>query len=140
MSPKLLDRAGILVSSLCLLHCMALPLVAFSIPSLGALVAVNETLVHIMLLGCALPISYFAFRHGYTHHQDVKIVVLGVSGLVLLILGISHLFGESSELWLTVPGAILLFMAHMRNWRYHHSHTGHHHHHTNDENTSPAVE
>ena len=133
MSPQFLDRAGILISTLCLIHCMALPVIALLVPTAAAVFAFNETLVHLILLGCALPISFYAFRHGYQHHQDVLIVLLGVTGLVFLVLGVTHIFGEDWELILTVPGAILLFMAHLRNWRYHrghvHTHDAEHHEH-----------
>ena len=107
------------LSFLCLIHCLAFPLIVLLLPTLENWLFINETLVHWVLLGLALPVSLIAFRHGWQHHGDRITAILGSLGLAGLILGVTHAFGHDSEFWLTVPGALLLFVAHLRNWKHH---------------------
>jgi hypothetical protein len=115
-----LDRLGISLSILCLIHCLLFPLIVLVLPALGATLFFNETMVHWVLLGMAFPVSLAAFSHGYRFHGDWMTLVIGALGLIFLIVGVSHWLGHDSEIYLTVPGAFLLFMAHLRNWRHHH--------------------
>lgn len=119
MFSHLLDRMGMSLSILCLVHCLLFPLIALMLPVLGSTLFLHETTVHWILLGFALPVSLIAFRHGYRFHGDWPTMVIGLLGLVFLTVGVSHLLGHESEFFLTVPGALLLFIAHLRNWRHH---------------------
>lgn len=124
MLNHLLDRMGMSLSVLCLIHCLAFPFFILFVPSMDWLFT-NETLVHWILLGLALPVSLVAFGHGLRYHGDWLTLILGGLGLLLLIVGVSHLLGHESEFYLTVPGAFILFVAHVRNWRHHLGHGGH---------------
>jgi len=122
MFNRLMDKAGMSLSVLCMIHCLMFPVVVLLMPALEHWLFVNETLVHWILLGLALPVSFIAFGHGVRHHNDWMTAVIGTAGLAGLILGVTHVFGHDSEFWLTVPGALFLFLAHLRNWRHHARH------------------
>ncbi len=114
-----LDRVAIFLSSLCLLHCLAIPFALLLGPVLGHWLADTETSVHWILLALAIPISLVALWRGYKRHDNLSTLVLGCSGLALMFIGVSHLLGEAAEIALTVLGVLLLLAAHIRNLRAH---------------------
>ena len=62
-----LDRAGVAISAVCLVHCPALPLIAAALPAVDAWVdAETHHRIHWALLALALPISLAALITGVT--------------------------------------------------------------------------
>ena len=112
-----LDRLAILLSALCLVHCLALPVALLAAPVLATWMTGTETTVHWILLALAVPLSIWAFVRGYRHHRDGIASWVGTIGLVLMFLGVSHLFRESLEIPLTLAGVALVSVAHLRNIR-----------------------
>ncbi len=103
------------LSLICLVHCLALPLLATSLPVLG--LWSDSVWVHVGLLGLALPTSGWAFWRGWQRHGHRWPGLLGGAGLALLSLGIAlHAQGDA-ERWLTVSGALALVIAHVGNVR-----------------------
>jgi len=96
---------------------MAVPLAMLVLPALGALLLESETLVHWILLGVALPISALALWVGYSRFGNVRSVVLGAAGLLVMFLGASHLLGRNLEVALTLAGVVLVAVAHWLNIR-----------------------
>lgn len=117
-----LDRTAVFLSGLCLLHCMAIPFALLLGPLLGPWLVNTESSVHWALLALAAPISAAALWRGLKRHHSRLTVALGGAGLLLMLLGVSHLFGETWEVLLTVVGVGLLLVAHVRNM------LGSHHH------------
>lgn len=117
-----LDKAAVFLSGLCLLHCLAVPVSLLLGPLLGNWLQSTETEVHWILLGLALPISAVALQRGYQRHHNVTTLWLGYGGLVVMLVGVAHLFGETWEVLLTVIGVIALLIAHVRNLIGGHSH------------------
>ncbi len=117
-----LDRAAVFLSGLCLLHCLAVPFALLLGSFLGEWLINSETRVHWLLLGLALPISAVALWRGYLRHHSALTVALGCGGLLLMLLGVAHLFGESWEIPLTLVGVTALLFAHIRNMRSGHMH------------------
>jgi hypothetical protein len=112
-----MDRVAVLLSAVCLLHCMAIPLAILVLPALGSLFLGSETLVHWLLLGLAVPISVLALWVGYARYGNLRSVLLGTSGLLLMFLAVSHLFGRAPEVPLTLAGVTLVACAHWLNIR-----------------------
>lgn len=110
-----LDRAAVVLSGLCLLHCLAVPFALVFGPMLGQWLLNRETEVHWLLLALALPISAIALGRGYSRHRSPLTLVLGGVGLVLMFVGASHFFGAQWEVLLTVIGVSTLMVAHVRN-------------------------
>lgn len=101
---------------LCLVHCLALPLIAAAIPALACVLDLPESL-HLVLLLFAVPVSAYALVHGYRHHGKVLPALFGGVGLGLLTAGVFAASSEAMETALTVGGGLLLATAHLRNWR-----------------------
>ena len=113
-----LDRLAIGLSMLCLVHCLALPVVMLALPALESIVLGTESPVHWVLLGMALPVSVYALWHGFRHHGHRSILVFGSIGLTLMLIGVSHVTSRALEVPLTTVGVSLLLVAHVLNLRH----------------------
>lgn len=112
--------AGLGVSALCLVHCLALPVAAASLPALG-FVAEAEWM-HWSLLAIAAPPALFALRARHGHAGSRLVLGAAAVGLSLMLAGAfelpSHEWGEA----LTLAGVLSLSLAHLLNWRSRHAH------------------
>ncbi len=113
-----LDRWGMVVSSLCLIHCLALPLVAAFLPLLAVPLAGDEW-VHSVLLAIALPVSGMALVRGFRAHRAAGPAILGAFGLAGIACAIV-VRADMAERILTVAGGLLVARAHWLNWKSHH--------------------
>lgn len=113
---RVTDKIAIGISCICVLHCLALPLLLILLPSI-AFLAVDENLVHRLLLLVIIPISLVAVITGYQQHGKRKALYFAIAGLLLLIFSavIGHDFGHLVEVSLTVIGSILLVIGHLKN-------------------------
>ena len=113
------DFAGMAASALCLLHCLAMPLLLAAFPLLG-LAGDGEALHDALLLGATVP-ALLALVPGYLRHREVAAASLGLAGLGMFVLAaflVAPRWGESAETAIVILGSILLFSAHLRNRRY----------------------
>lgn len=62
----LLDASAVALSSLCLLHCLALPLLAAALPLFGAWAEAEW--VHAVFVAIALPVTGFALWRAHRQH------------------------------------------------------------------------
>ncbi len=116
-----LDKACILCSGACAIHCMLAPIIALASPAIAHFFE-NEW-IHIGLLVLLTPIAIIAFYRGFKLHQETRPVFLGSAGIVLLLMAVSFelLFKievESLEIIFTMIGSILLIVAHICNIKY----------------------
>ncbi len=114
-----LDRAGMVLSMVCLIHCLAMPFVLMALPLL-ILKGYTHPIVHFGLAFFIVPIGFWAFIRGFRHHGRKNIFVLGVLGL--LIVGVFPLFADLMEwhlleTWVVSLGSLLLVAAHWKNQR-----------------------
>jgi hypothetical protein len=114
--PWLWDDTGIAVSGLCMLHCLALPVVLVLSPGLAAAAGYAEALhpaFGVVLVGVAAA----AFVPGYRQHGRRGVLGLGVAGLALVLTGsfAHNLLGGPGETVLTVAGSLALVAAHWAN-------------------------
>lgn len=110
-----LDGLAIFASSLCLVHCLGLPLIVALLPGLGLLGDHGET-IHWLLLSIAAPLAWWALSAGRARAGPWPRSV-GIVGLLLMTAALV-LFGDTSaERWLTTAGVLLLAGAHIANWR-----------------------
>jgi hypothetical protein len=115
----LTDKFAIGLSMLCTIHCLVLPLLLVTLPSLGSLQLQNEAF-HTWTLLAVIPTSIYALTIGCKKHQRYRLLLWGVSGLTLMISAVflSHeITGESDEKILTLLGAIIVVAAHWGNFR-----------------------
>ena len=120
-SASWLDRTAVTLSALCLVHCLALPLVVAGLPFLAQY---SEGHLHAQILVVVLPLSSVALALGFRRHRSWRILLGGVAGMLLLVTGatIAHeQLGVTADRAFTIAGSIVLATAHFyngyrRNW------------------------
>ncbi|PPU77072.1 MULTISPECIES: MerC family mercury resistance protein [Xanthomonas] len=115
-STSLLDNSAIALSSLCLLHCLALPLLAVALPLLGTWSRAEW--VHVVFATAAVPLSGYALWSNQRRHA-LPAALWGMAGCGLagLALGASGIADEHLETPITVVASLLLASAHLLNLR-----------------------
>lgn len=114
-STNWLDGAAVGLSALCLIHCLALPLVVAGLPFLAQLA---DGHLHAQMLAVVLPLSFIALGLGYRHHRNLKIVAAGAIGMLVLTIGatVAHdNLGLAADRLFTIVGALVLATAHFYN-------------------------
>ena len=111
------DALGLLLSAICMLHCLLLPvLIAFGVG--GAVTGLDSEWTHVVLLASVVPISAIAFVGGWIRHRRMQVLALGTLGVALLALAAFVLhpyFGKTADALVTTAGGALLAVAHWRN-------------------------
>ena len=110
-----LDATGIILSSLCFLHCLAVPFIAT-----GALAWVASEAIHIGLTIVLAGVVLLVAWPSYKQHRHAIVPALLVSGLALLIAAVltEDVLGESAETSLTAFGSVVLLLGHLLNLRF----------------------
>jgi hypothetical protein len=108
------DRFAMGLSALCLLHCVAPPLLIALAPTTARLLGLPEWL-HAAAVFLAVPSTAIAMRQGYRHHGAVFPALMGGAGLLLLAFGAFAHETEALEVGATMAGSALLVLAHLRN-------------------------
>lgn len=110
-----LDGAAVALSALCLVHCLALPLVVVGVPFLAQYA---ETHLHYQVLIVVVPLSVVALSLGYRRHRNRRVMFAGALGLILLIIGatVAHTqLGLAADRIFTIAGSLVLAAAHFFN-------------------------
>ena len=113
---RILDRFAIGLSSLCLVHCLATPLMLLLLPAVSLGFALPDSF-HIWMLLTAIPVSILALRSGHRHHRQKLPAIAAITGLSLLGYGAIFMATAKLELLVTVAGARCLAGAHYWNAR-----------------------
>ena len=112
-----LDRLGIALSGLCAVHCLAgIALVSFF--GLGSLAGESLFAPVIHRVGLALAVAVAALTLGIAalRHRRRGPLAVGALGIVLMLAGLFAPHGPGEAL-LTIPGVLLVALAHVRNMR-----------------------
>ena len=117
MALKKVDLAAIVLSGLCVLHCLAVPLLVSFTPFVFASEGGDE-LVHSLFFFIALPLSALGFWQGFRRHEVIFIPALGAIGLLLMGYDLRPLVHNLDHAHnLTLPGVLLVAAAHLWNIR-----------------------
>ena len=108
------DRMAILLSGLCLIHCVASALVIAALASAGG--ALLDPLVHEIGLGIAIALGFLALGWGYREHGRIVPIMVGAAGIALMIAALALGHGPI-EIPLTMLGVTLLAVGHLLNRR-----------------------
>ena len=113
------DGAAICLSGLCIIHCLALPVLASLTPVFGS-IAENE-MIHKALV-IATPFLVAAALYRSCPGRD-RIIFLAIAGTGIALLFAAAFVHElhDYETPLTVVGALILASAHLFRWRCHKS-------------------
>lgn len=118
---KIIDNLGITISSACAIHCVLLPAILIIAPySFFASHEFHETLIYFII-----PFAAIAFFMGCRKHGDIKVLLMGSTGIILLISSlliheVFHSEQHSEEfltVLITVAGSMMLIISHFRNRR-----------------------
>ena len=110
-----LDGAAASVSLLCLVHCLALPLLIAALPALSQVLSVPEGF-HRGVALVALPASAVALLAGFRRHRSGRALGLAATGLAAIGWGAFGAQSAGAELAATVAGSVLVSAAHVVNW------------------------
>ena len=106
-----IDAPAIAFSGLCFIHCLILPVLSASLPSLGVLAEAEW--LHKAFVFAALPFSLIALASKQTSLVAGGLIVVGFS---LLVAGAFVEALHDYETLLTVTGAIVLASGHVVRW------------------------
>ena len=112
-----LDRVGITLSGLCLIHCLAGLLLVTVLGVGGNWLLAPE--IHRVGLAFAIVVGVFTIGLGVFRHGRMGPMVLGTLGLALMTAGLFVEHG-AQEMVFTVSGVILLACGHILNLRHTH--------------------
>jgi lysylphosphatidylglycerol synthetase-like protein (DUF2156 family) len=109
-----LDNLGIAASSLCLVHCLAMPFLIAALPFLG-LQFLEGNFAHRLLAGFVIAFALFAVLPGYLKHRRKTVLAAMCIGLSLVLFATFGVHHEQWELRLISIGNLILVGTHLRN-------------------------
>ena len=109
------DLLAISLSSLCLVHCLALPVLASLLPLAGAWAQADW--VHWVFAFVAAPLSAWTLTRPHPHGLPRGAIALATLGATLLFSGAAEFPTHDLETPITVTGGLLLATAHLINFR-----------------------
>ncbi|MFK7844799.1 MAG: MerC domain-containing protein [Rhodothermales bacterium] len=106
------DWSGIFLSGLCLLHCVATPLLLA-----GVSFWLLSEWIHVLFIVMLFPITIIASRRTYLTGKKRWPVILLVAGLSILIAAVifGEMMGEVFEVSMTSAASFLLIYGHLSN-------------------------
>lgn len=110
-----IDASAIALSAVCVVHCLALPLLLTLTPVLS-LHWLREEHFHWLLLLLALPLSLLGLWHGFQRHASWLVPALGALGLGLMAYDLLPAHDDHAH-GLTLFGVLLVALAHGLNIR-----------------------
>ena len=117
---SLIDATAVTLSGLCVVHCLALPVVAAFLPVLGQFTEAEW--IHKVLVLIAAPLSLGAAFQAQSGKKRVVFLLLAGFGLLLMVLAAFVHALHDVETPMTVIGASFLASAHIWRWTYHAGH------------------
>ena len=112
------DKLAIGLSSLCVIHCFATPLLLVLIPA-GVLASFDPESFHFWMVIAVIPTSVYAITLGCKKHKKLYVALFAVVGLATLICSVilgEHYLGESGEKLVTAIGAVIIAYSHYKNF------------------------
>ncbi len=112
-----LDSLGMLASTVCMVHCMAMPFVIGLLPAIG-LSFLEGHAAHQILAFFVVGFALAAVLPAYLKHKRASVLWSMIGGIALVLLatfGSGVLFPESYELPLITVGNMIVVFSHWRN-------------------------
>jgi uncharacterized membrane protein len=133
---KVMDKFGICVSALCLVHCLLTPVVLILFPSLASTMIEDEK-IHMIFAAFVIFSVIIAVYPQCRKHGHKDIIALALGGVILIVLSFAlddilghavhaHPSGHAAHstsgghIILTITGSILLIAAHIKNIKVRH--------------------
>lgn len=119
LNTQIVDKFAIVISSLCIAHCLVFPVLIILAPSLITLGLTSESF-HFWMIVAVIPSSIYALALGCKKHAKFSIFIVGTLGLTCLLLAFffgHDLLGDIGEKSLTLIGALLITYSHIMNFK-----------------------
>jgi hypothetical protein len=113
------DRIAIALSTICIVHCLALPFMVAVLPLLAVTLGADAHF-HELMLWLVVPTSVFGLGFGYRVHQQIGVVAVGaaaVAGLAVVAICAHGRWPPTVEVTANVAASLLLAAAHWQNFR-----------------------
>jgi membrane protease YdiL (CAAX protease family) len=110
------DRTGVLLSTLCALHCLVAPFVALSLPLW--VYSIHYSPVHLFISIFIIPVAVYSFWTGFKKHKKKIVFVLGGLGIFLLSIALIGPSTRNQLRWndiMTIIGSLSLIVGHLLN-------------------------
>ena len=116
MIKKIWDQSGIIVSVICLLHCIALPIVSIVLPFLNIAIFNFEQFHQVIFLLVAI-FGILAFAIGYRIHRNFKVLMFSVFAIAIIGVAtvLEHFIPENIAHLINGLGSVLVIIAHLVN-------------------------
>lgn len=113
--PGQADKAGMVTSILCAIHCALLPMLLGVLPLIG-LGFLATLWVEVLMVSFSLFIGIYALSSSCAKHQRNLPIIILITGFIILISG--HLIFSPYESILAPTGGLTIAFAHFINLRY----------------------
>jgi len=113
-----IDRIAIALSAVCIVHCLAIPLLVALVPL--AAIGLGGAHFHALMLWLVVPVSAGGFVLGVRVHRRWDVVVIGAAALALLALAGTHghhHWPAAAEALVSIAASLALAAAHWINFR-----------------------
>lgn len=120
-SSESIDKIAMVLSALCLIHCLLTPIILIAFPVLQAFSHDYE--FHFWMALVLTVLAGLAFYRGYRVHRKMRIFAFGAIGLIFLVLGLFspvllHYDSLKFEITLTSIGSLILIYTHLTNIKF----------------------
>jgi hypothetical protein len=119
LDSRVLDRLAILLSSICAVHCLLLPVALTLLPIMQGSV-LDEASFHVLFLFLVVPTSVIALSVGCRTHKNLQTAALGTVGLAILVVTAfwgHDLVGYNGERVMATVGGAILAASHILNYK-----------------------
>jgi len=113
IASKIRDKLAITLSMICVVQCLALPVIISMMPLLD-IWWLSDSVLHPFLLIFVIPLTFYTLVPAYRRHGSTFPLIVAVPGLLFLMAG-AFMEQTLMEKVLTVIGACLVAVAHLRN-------------------------
>lgn len=110
----LIDVSAASFSTLCLIHCLAIPILSAMLPV--SVTWFESEWVHRMAIMATLPISGYAVISSLVAREGLAFSITAMTGLILLVCAAFVEPLHDVETPLTVAGAVILALSHITRW------------------------
>jgi len=114
LASSVFDRIAILLSGLCLVHCLLGTVLVASTAVAGDFLSHD---LHVYGLLLALPLAVLGLWRGFRVHKRLYVMGLGVAGIAMLAASLLVSHAGRLEVVLSIAGVIVLATAHLINLR-----------------------
>ena len=111
---KVLDKIGISLSFICLIHCLIIPILLIFFPIVNSISFISDEQFHWILFTLILPVAIISLFIGCMKHRNFWILLPSGLGILLLILGVVF---HDIEKVSTVLGGIMIAVSHIANYK-----------------------